>query len=162
TPLSALHFIRVLEEAGVPRGVVNLVIGSGTDVGAPLAKHRDVGVISFTGSSEVGALVAAAGGPGFCHVRREMGGKNVIIVMDDALIDLAVDGALWGGFGTSGQRCTAASRVIVHKKVIAEFTRKFVERTAKLKVGDGLDPSVDVGPVVNETQLERIQSYVRI
>ena len=91
-----------------------------------------------------------------------MGGKNVLMVMDDADIDLAVDGAIWGGFGTSGQRCTAASRVVVHKKVIGEFTRKFVERASKLRVGDGLDPTVDVGPVINEAQLARIQQYVRI
>jgi aldehyde dehydrogenase (NAD+) len=91
-----------------------------------------------------------------------MGGKNVLMVMDDGDIDLAVDGALWGGFGTSGQRCTAASRVVVHKKVIGEFTRKFVERAAKLRIGDGLDPKVDVGPIINETQLARIQEYVRI
>jgi aldehyde dehydrogenase (NAD+) len=91
-----------------------------------------------------------------------MGGKNVIMVMEDANLDLAVDGALWGGFGTSGQRCTAASRVVIHKKVVGEFTRKLVERTSKLKVGDGLDSTVDVGPVINEKQLERIQSYVRV
>jgi aldehyde dehydrogenase (NAD+) len=162
TPLSAVHFVRTLEEAGIPRGVVNLVIGSGSDVGSPLAKHPDIGVVSFTGSTEVGRIVAEACAPSFRHVHLEMGGKNVIIVMDDANVDLAVDGALWGGFGTSGQRCTAASRVVVHKKAAAEFTRKFVERATKLKVGDGLEPSVDVGPVINETQLERVESYVRI
>jgi len=162
TPLSALHFVRVLEEAGVPQGVVNLVIGSGPDVGAPLVKHSDVAVISFTGSTEVGGIVAEACAPAFRRVHLEMGGKNVLIVMDDANIDLAVDGALWGGFGTSGQRCTAASRVVLHKKAAGEFTRKFVERASKLKVGDGMEPSVDVGPVINEAQLERIQRYVRI
>jgi aldehyde dehydrogenase (NAD+) len=137
-------------------------MGSGTEAGAPLSQHSGVSVVSFTGSCEVGNLVSSACAPAFRHVHLEMGGKNVLMVMDDGDIDLAVDGALWGGFGTSGQRCTAASRVVVHKKVIGEFTRKFVERASKLRVGDGLDPKVDVGPVINETQLARIQEYVRI
>ena len=162
TPLSAVHFVEVLESAGVPAGVVNLVMGSGADIGSPLAGHPGVSVISFTGSTDVGRLVSAACAPAFRHVHLEMGGKNVLIVLDDGNIDLAVDGAVWGGFGTSGQRCTAASRIVVDKKVIEEFTRKFVERTSRLRVGDGLDPSVDVGPVINESQLNRIQEYVRI
>jgi len=162
TPLSAVHFVETLEAAGVPPGVVNLVMGTGPDTGAPLSQHSGVSVISFTGSCEVGNLVASACAPAFRHAHLEMGGKNVLIVMDDGDIDLAVDGALWGGFGTSGQRCTAASRVVIHKTVIAEFTQKFVERASKLRVGDGLDPSVDVGPVINESQLSRIQEYVRI
>jgi aldehyde dehydrogenase (NAD+) len=162
TPLSAVHFVKTLEAAGVPPGVVNLVMGSGAEAGAPLSQHSGVSVVSFTGSCEVGNLVAGACAPSFRHVHLEMGGKNVLMVMDDGDIDLAVDGALWGGFGTSGQRCTAASRVVVHKKVIGEFTRKFVERASKLRVGDGLDPKVDVGPVINESQLARIQEYVRI
>ena len=162
TPLSAVHFVKALEAAGVPPGVVNLVMGSGAEAGAALSKHSGVSVVSFTGSCEVGSLVASTCASSFRHVHLEMGGKNVLMVMDDGDIDLAVDGALWGGFGTSGQRCTAASRVVVHRKVIGEFTRKFVERAAKLQVGDGLDPKVDVGPVINETQLARIQDYVRI
>jgi aldehyde dehydrogenase (NAD+) len=162
TPLSAVHFVKTLEAAGVPPGVVNLVMGSGEEAGAPLSRHSGVSVISFTGSCEVGGIVGAACASSFRHVHLEMGGKNVLMVMDDGDIDLAVDGALWGGFGTSGQRCTAASRVVVHKKVIGEFTRKFVERASKLRVGDGLDPKVDVGPVINESQLARIQEYVRI
>src|SRR4051812_43587455 len=162
TPLSAVNFVKTLEAAGVPPGVVNLVMGSGAEAGAALTQHPSVSVVSFTGSCEVGGLVASACAPSFRHVHLEMGGKNVLMVMDDGDIDLAVDGALWGGFGTSGQRCTAASRVVVHKKVIGEFTRKFVERAAKLRIGDGLDPKVDMGPVINETQLDGIQKYVRI
>jgi alpha-ketoglutaric semialdehyde dehydrogenase len=162
TPLSAVHFVRTLEAAGVPPGVVNLVMGSGTEAGAALSQHSGISVVSFTGSCEVGNLVASTCAASFRHVHLEMGGKNVLMVMDDADIDLAVDGALWGGFGTSGQRCTAASRVVVHRKVIGEFTRKFVERASKLRIGDGLDPKVDVGPVINETQLARIQKYVSI
>ncbi len=119
-------------------------------------------IISFTGSTDVGRMVSEACAPSFKHVHLEMGGKNVIMVMDDADIDLAVDGALWGGFGTSGQRCTAASRVVVHKKVMKEFVEKFAARAKTLKVGDGLDPSVDVGPVVNSNQLETISKYVGI
>jgi aldehyde dehydrogenase (NAD+) len=162
TPLSAVHFVRVLEEAGIPKGVVNLVMGGGEAVGTPVAKHRGVSVVSFTGSTEVGRIIAGLCAPDFRRVHLEMGGKNVLMIMDDADIDLAVDGALWGGFGTSGQRCTAASRVVVDKKVAAEFTRRFVERTSMLRVGDGLDPAVDVGPVINESQLRRIQDYVNI
>jgi alpha-ketoglutaric semialdehyde dehydrogenase len=162
TPLSAVNFVRVLEGAGIPKGVVNLVIGSGSEVGAALVKHPEVSVISFTGSTEVGRTVAEACAPAFRHVHLEMGGKNVIMVMDDAQIDLAVDGAVWGGFGTSGQRCTAASRVVVHRKIMNEFTRRLVERAKKLKIGDGLDASVDVGPVINEVQLKRILDYIRI
>jgi aldehyde dehydrogenase (NAD+) len=162
TPLSAVHFVRTLEAAGVPPGVVNLVMGSGTEAGAALSQHSGVSVVSFTGSCEVGNLVASSCAASFRHVHLEMGGKNVLMVMDDGDIDLAVDGALWGGFGTSGQRCTAASRVVVHKKVIGEFTRKFVERASGLRIGDGLDPKVDVGPVISETQLTRIQKYVQI
>jgi len=141
---------------------VNLVMGSGADVGVSLTSHPGVSVISFTGSTAVGARVAEACAPSFRHVHLEMGGKNVLMIMDDADIDLAVDGAVWGGFGTSGQRCTAASRVVIHTKVIAEFTQKFVERAKRLRVGDGLDPAIDVGPVINESQLKRIQEYIRI
>src|ERR1700747_1803358 len=114
TPLSAYHLVQVLTEAGVPRGVVNLVSGDGPNAGAPLSQHKAVTVISFTGSSAVGRLLAQACAPDFKHVSLEMGGKNIIVVMDDANLDLAVDGAVWGGFGTTGQRCTAASRIAVH------------------------------------------------
>lgn len=162
TPLSAVRFVEVLERAGIPKGVVNLVVGSGEAAGAPLAKHPDVSVISFTGSTHVGRIVAELCAPDFRRVHLEMGGKNVLIVLDDADIDLAVDGAVWGGFGTSGQRCTAASRVVVDKSVAAAFSRKLVDRVSKLKMGPGLDPSIDVGPVINESQLNRIQEYVQI
>src|SRR5256884_9787023 len=128
TPLSAYHLVQVLTEAGVPRGVVNLVSGDGPNAGAPLARHNGVTVISFTGSSSVGRLVAEACAPDFQHCSLEMGGKNILIVMDDANLDLAIDGAIWGGFGTTGQRCTAASRIAVHKSVYKELVTRFVER----------------------------------
>ncbi len=162
TPLSSYHLVQVLTEAGVPRGVVNLVSGDGPGAGAPLSQHKEVPVISFTGSSAVGRLIAQACAPDFKHCSLEMGGKNIIIVMDDANLDLAVDGAVWGGFGTSGQRCTAASRVAVHKSVYKDFVDRFVERVKLLKVGDGLDVNTDMGPCINEQQLKTVMSYVEI
>ena len=162
TPLSAYHLVQVLTEAGVPRGAVNLVSGDGPNAGAPLAQHKAVPVISFTGSSSVGRLVAQACAPDFKHCSLEMGGKNIIIVMDDANLDLAIDGAIWGGFGTTGQRCTAASRIAVDKGVYKQFVTRFVERAKSLKVGDGLDPTTEMGPLINEQQLNTVESYVEI
>jgi acyl-CoA reductase-like NAD-dependent aldehyde dehydrogenase len=162
TPLSTYNLVQILTEAGLPPGVVNVVNGMGPDAGAPLVTHPDVSAVSFTGSTETGRLVNQACAPTFkpCHL--EMGGKNIIIVMDDANLDLAVEGAVWGGFGTSGQRCTAASRVAVHAKVHKEFLERFAARVKALKIGDGLDPHTDVGPVVNETQLQTVMKYVEI
>lgn len=162
TPLSAYNLVATLDEAGIPRGVVNLVAGFGPEVGAPLVRHSDVRAISFTGSSEVGREVGKACADSFKHSCLEMGGKNVILVMDDAQLELAVDGALWGGFGTTGQRCTAASRVVVHKNVYKEFSAKFVERARALKSGNGLDPTVQMGPLINEAQLKTVAAYVQI
>src|SRR5579864_2956749 len=124
TPLSTYNLVQILTEAGLPRGVVNVVNGGGPETGAPLVRHPGISAISFTGSTEVGRLVAEACAPTFkpCHL--EMGGKNILIVLEDANLDLAVEGAVWGGFGTTGQRCTAASRVAVHKKVYGEFQKK--------------------------------------
>src|SRR5207237_10038436 len=113
TPLSALNFVNVLTEAGIPKGVVNMVTGDGADVGGPRSTDERVRVVSFTGSTDVGRIVNQASAPTFKKVHLEMGGKNVIMIMDDANLELAVDGCLWGGFGTTGQRCTAASRVVV-------------------------------------------------
>src|SRR6266513_2024079 len=162
TPLSAYHLVQVLTEAGVPRGVVNLVSGDGPGAGAPLSQHKDVPVISFTGSTAVGRIIAEACASQFKHYSLEMGGKNIIMVMDDANLDLAVDGAVWGGFGTTGQRCTAASRVAVHKSVYKEFVERFVERVKSLKIGNGLDVDTDMGPCINEQQLQTVMSYVEI
>ena len=139
TPLSAFNFVQVLEEAGVPPGVVNLVTG-GPSVGELLTTHPDVAVVSFTGSTAVGQLVNQNAAPFFKKVHLEMGGKNAIMVMDDANLELALEGCLWGGFGTTGQRCTAASRVIVHEKVHDRFVEQFVKRATALRVGDGSTP----------------------
>ncbi|MFZ0821161.1 MAG: aldehyde dehydrogenase family protein [Candidatus Acidiferrales bacterium] len=162
TPLSAYSFVQALDEAGLPRGVVNIVMGDGLSAGAPLVSHPGVSLISFTGSSEVGRLVSEACAPTFKKCTLEMGGKNIIVVMDDANLDLAVEGAVWGGFGTSGQRCTAASRLAVHKKIYGEFVERFVERVRALRVGDGLDPATEMGPVINEAALKKTMEYVDI
>ena len=162
TPLSGWNFVKILNEAGLPKGVLNFVTGSGSGVGVPLMKHPDVSVISFTGSTEVGRMVSEACAPDFRRCSLEMGGKNMIIVMDDARIDLAVDGALWGGFGTTGQRCTAASRVAVQKKIYKEFVDQYVRRAKALKVGNGLDPRVEMGPCINDGQRQTVDNYVQI
>ena len=161
TPLSALHFVKVLEEAGVPPGVVNLVTG-GPAVGEMLTTHPDVAVVSFTGSTAVGKLVNQNAAPHFKKVHLEMGGKNAIMILDDANLELALEGCLWGGFGTTGQRCTAASRVIIHEKVHDRFVEQFVARAKALRVGDGLDPQMQVGPSISEKQLEKVMGYVEI
>lgn len=162
TPLSGYNFAKILNEAGLPKGVLNLTTGSGGKVGEPLMRHPDVSVISFTGSTEIGRQVSVACAPDFRHCHLEMGGKNMILVMDDANLELAVDGALWGGFGTTGQRCTAASRVGVHKKVYKQFLDRFVARAKSLKVGNGLDPTVEMGPCINDKQRESVDEYVAI
>ena len=162
TPLSAYHLIEALAEAGLPRGVLNLVCGDGPDAGAALTEHPSVPVVSFTGSTSTGRIIAETCAPTFKHYSLEMGGKNIILVMDDANLELAVDGAVWGGFGTTGQRCTAASRIAVHKSVYKEFVSRFVERAKSLRVGDGLDPSTEMGPCINEQQLNTVMSYVEI
>src|SRR5712691_10384978 len=162
TPLSALDFVKTLPEAGIPRDVVNLVTGGGGEVGNALLVSDTVRVVSFTGSTEVGRTVAEKAGPSFKKVHLEMGGKNVILIMDDADLDLAVEGCLWGGFGTTGQRCTAASRVVVHEQVYRAFLDRFVARARALRVGDGLDPKTQMGPSVSEGQLQTVIKYVDI
>ena len=161
TPLSAVHLIKVLEEAGVPPGVVNMVTG-GPEVGETLTTHPDVAVVSFTGSTAVGKLVNQNAAPHFKKVHLEMGGKNPIMIMDDANLELALEGCLWGGFGTTGQRCTAASRVIVHEKVHDRFVEQFVTRAKALRVGNGLEPATQVGPSISAKQLQKVMSYVEI
>jgi alpha-ketoglutaric semialdehyde dehydrogenase len=162
TPLSSYNLVKACEEAGIPPGVVNLVTGYGETVGAALTGHPSVRLVSFTGSTEVGRLVASSCAERNAICSLEMGGKNVIMVMEDADLDLAVEGAVWGAFGTSGQRCTASSRIVVHKKVYKKFTQKLVERAENLRVGDGLDEKTDVGPVINAEALRRILNYIEI
>jgi aldehyde dehydrogenase (NAD+) len=161
-PLSAVNFVQTLADAGVPPGVVNLVTGDGPGAGAPIVTSPGVRVVSFTGSTSTGRLINEACAASFKKVHLEMGGKNVILVMDDADLELAVDGCIWGGFGTTGQRCTAASRVVVHRDVYKRFVQEFVERARSLRVGDGLDPSTDMGPSIGEAQLLKVMEYVAI
>ncbi len=162
TPLSALNFVNVLTEAGIPKGVVNMVTGDGSAVGTPMTTDDRVRVVSFTGSTYVGRIVNEAAAPTFKKVHLEMGGKNVIMIMDDANLELAVDGCLWGGFGTSGQRCTAASRVVVHRRVYKTFVDAFVSRAKSLVVGDGLKDETQMGPSNSDSQLQTVMQYVKI
>src|SRR6516165_2451543 len=162
TPLSVYNLVQTLVDAGLPPGVVNIVCGGGSSVGNALVEHADVRAISFTGSSAVGSNVAQRAAAGFKQVSLEMGGKNAQIVLDDANLELALDGALWGAFGTTGQRCTATSRILLQKGIAAEFTEKLVERARKLRIGNGLDESVQVGPQVNAGQIETSNKYVDI
>jgi alpha-ketoglutaric semialdehyde dehydrogenase len=161
TPLSAVNFVKVLIDAGIPKGVVNMITGD-AEVGGAMTKDPRVSVVSFTGSTRVGRIVNEAAASTFKKVHLEMGGKNVVMIMEDADLELAVDGCLWGGFGTSGQRCTAASRVVVHEQVYTKFVDAFVTRAKGLVVGDGLDPKVDMGPSNSEAQLQTVMRYVKI
>ena len=162
TPLSTFNLVRALTDAGLPKGVINVVSGFGADVGTPIAEHADVRAVSLTGSSAVGRIIGGIAAQSFKHCSLELGGKNPMIVLDDANLDLAIEGGLWGAFGTTGQRCTATSRMIVQKGVYREFVDRLVERAKKLKVGNGLDETVQMGPAVNEKQLQTDLSYVEI
>jgi aldehyde dehydrogenase (NAD+) len=162
TPLLAERFVELLAEAGVPAGVVNLVNGYGEEVGDALVRHPDVPVITFTGSRETGIAVTKAAADHLKHVHLELGGKNAIVVMDDADLDLAVEGIVWSAFGTSGQRCTAASRVIVHEEVYDALATRLVAAAERLRLGPGWEDGTDVGPVINHAALEKIHSYTLI
>src|SRR6187200_3715019 len=155
TPLLAERFVELLAEAGLPPGVVNVVHGFGEEVGEAIVKHRDVPVITFTGSRETGVRVTKAAADNLKHIHLELGGKNAIIVLDDADLDLAVEGIVWSAFGTSGQRCTAASRVVVHEAVYGELQTKLVAAAEKLRLGPGWDDATDVGPVISREALDR-------
>jgi len=162
TPLSTYNLVQTLMDSGLPPGVVNIVSGYGPEAGAPIVEHADVRAISFTGSSAVGSIVAQRAAATFKPVSLEMGGKNAMIVMDDANLELALEGALWGAFGTTGQRCTATSRILLHSAIAQEFTAKLVARAATLKVGNGLEDGIEVGPQVNAQQIATSTEYVAI
>ena len=161
-PLSGQHLVQILANAGLPRGVVNLVQGFGEEAGEALLADSGVQMISFTGSTAVGRHVAEVCARTGKRSHLEMGGKNAILVLEDANLDLAVDGATWGAFGTTGQRCTASSRIVVHKRVYSDFVHAFLARARALKIGNGLDPAVHMGPLINQQQLDKIQNYVQI
>jgi len=161
SPLSAHNLVGILEEAGLPPGVVNLVFG-GNEAGAALVEDPRVVMVSFTGSLEVGREIGTYCGRNNKRVHLEMGGKNAILILDDADLELAVEGAVWSAFGTSGQRCTAASRMIVQSGIAPAFTDELVRRAQALRLGDGLDATTDMGPVVNMQALGKIGRYMEI
>jgi acyl-CoA reductase-like NAD-dependent aldehyde dehydrogenase len=162
TPFLAQRFVDLLHEAGLPEGVVQVVHGFGEEAGDALVRHPDVPIITFTGSRETGVAVTKAAADRLKHVHLELGGKNAIIVMDDADLDLAVDGITWSAFGTAGQRCTAASRVIVQRGVYDELQQKLVARAEKMKIGAPWEDDTEIGPVINEAAVEKIHSYTEI
>ncbi|MFC7320584.1 aldehyde dehydrogenase family protein [Halobacillus campisalis] len=162
TPIMAYELAKIFEEAGLPKGVINVVFGSGSTVGEAMLEQDDIRVISFTGSNDVGRNIAAKCGERLKKVSLEMGGKNAVIVMDDADLSLAVEGILWSAFGTSGQRCTACSRVMVHEDLKEELEERLQVEIAKLTIGNGLDESIKVGPVINEHGLNKIKQYIEI
>jgi aldehyde dehydrogenase (NAD+) len=162
TPELAFHFVKIFEEAGLPPGVLNLVFGSGAKVGNPMVEHARVQVISFTGSTEVGLGIYERAARLGKRVSLEMGGKNAVIVMDDANLDLATEAIVWSAYGTTGQRCTACSRVLVHEKVHDELARRVASQAKALRLGDGLDERTQMGPLINAGQLETVEKYVAI
>jgi aldehyde dehydrogenase (NAD+) len=162
TPHSAVRLFEILEEVGLPPGVANLITGYGPEAGQPLVTHPDVDMISFTGSQTVGRQIATSAGAQLKHVSLEMGGKNALVVFDDADLEETVRGALWGGFSTTGQRCTASSRLVVDNKVADEVVERLVAGAEALVVGDGLDPKTEVGPLINAKQLDRVHSYTGV
>ncbi|RMH21168.1 MAG: aldehyde dehydrogenase family protein [Gemmatimonadetes bacterium] len=161
-PHTATLFVEILLEAGVHPEAVQLVHGFGEEVGAPLVEHPDVPVISFTGSTETGRRIGEVCGRMHKRLSLEMGGKNAQIVMPDADLELALDGVLWGAFGTTGQRCTATSRLILHKDVDAAFVDRLVERASALRLGDGLEAETEVGPLINQAALDKVESYMQV
>jgi alpha-ketoglutaric semialdehyde dehydrogenase len=162
TPALGERFVELLVEAGVPAGVVNIVHGGGGQVGNALVEHPDVPVISLTGSRETGVAVTKTGADRLKHIHLELGGKNAIIVLDDANLDLAVEGIIWSAFGTSGQRCTAASRVIAHEAVYDQLVSRLVAEAEQMQLGYGWEDETDVGPVINKAALDKIDSYTQI
>jgi len=162
TPAISAAFVQVFEKAGLPAGVFNLLLAPGAEVGKALVEHPGVRVLSFTGSTTTGRTIAESAGRLNKKLSLEMGGKNAIIVLDDANIELVTDATLWAAFGTSGQRCTAASRLIVQKRIAKKVKEALVERTKTLRLGNGLEETVQIGPVINKTALNRIHNYVQI
>jgi len=162
TPLLSLKLAELLQQAGLPAGVLNVVTGSGGSLGDVLVSHKKVNMISLTGSTEVGRRVAEICGRDLRRCALELGGKNAVIVLEDADLELAVECVTWGAFGTTGQRCTATSRVIVQKSVQRAFTDRLVAAAEKLRVGDGLNPQTDMGPLVNTGRVKAVQGYSEI
>ena len=161
-PHTGTLLVEILLEAGLPPEVVQLVHGSGEEAGSAMVNHPDIPIISFTGSTETGSLVGATCGRMHKRLSLEMGGKNAQIVMDDADLDLALEGALWGAFGTTGQRCTATSRLILQKGIHDNFLGLLVDKAKALKLGDGRKAGTDVGPMIHEAALAKVERYIDI
>ena len=161
-PHTAHLLVEILLEAGLPPEVVQLLHGEGSVIGKAMVEHPDVPVISFTGSTETGSIIGTTCGRMHKRFSLEMGGKNAMIVMDDADLDLALDGVLWGAFGTTGQRCTATSRLVVHERVYDRFVKMVCDRADALRLGPGLDPKTEVGPVINEDARKKVDYYVGV
>jgi aldehyde dehydrogenase (NAD+) len=162
TPLLAIKLVEILTEAGLPAGVINLLTGSGGTVGKAVVQHPRIKAISFTGSLETGKWIMEECAKTMKRVSLELGGKNPVIIMEDANLELALEGVLWGAFGTTGQRCTATSRLILHEKIKEEFIERLLAKAKTLRVGDGILPETDMGPLINKAQLEKIEKYVKI
>ena len=160
TPLCAIELIKILHKAGIPKGVVNLVTGPGSTVGKKMIIHQDVRGVSFTGNKGTGEFILK--NAGIKKVGLELGGKNPIVVMDDANLDLVIEGVIWGAFGTTGQRCTAASRVIIHESIKEEFEDELLNKVEKLKLGSGLKKSTDIGPLINKSAVDKTHKYTKI
>lgn len=162
TPLCAALLVDMFHEVGLPPGVLNLVNGIGEEAGAALVDHPELRAISFTGSLDVGRMINEKCARAMKRCSLELGSKNALIVMPDAQLDLAVEASAWGAFATSGQRCTATSRLIVHEDIRADFTEKLLDRVEGMKVGNGLDPDVELAPVINEQQKNRVLEYIQV
>lgn len=160
TPICAIKLVEIIEKAGVPKGVINLITGSGNVVGDEIVLNKKIRGISFTGSKDTGENIIRKAG--IKKIGLELGGKNAIIIMDDASLSLALEGVLWGAFGTTGQRCTAASRVIIHENVKKKFEDMLLARVKKLKLGNGLKPDTDVGPLINEAAVKKSEYYTEV
>lgn len=162
TPLTAAKLVDIFERAGVPAGVLNLLVGSSADVGDILTRDPRVRGISFTGSSENGTQIYASCASRGVKAQCEMGGKNPVVVLEDADLDLAADGIVSGAFGSTGQRCTATSRVVVQESVADALLNRMTARVSKWKIGNGLDPDVQMGPVVSAQQLKTVEDYIAV
>jgi len=162
TPFTGAKVVEIFEQAGVPAGVLNMVVGSGGEVGDELLQHPDVRAVSFTGSNEVGSELYAQGARRMKKCQCEMGGKNPLVILADADVPLAVESTVFGAFASTGQRCTATSRVVVEEKVVDQFVAMLVERARKFKVGNGLESGVDMGPAVDEAQMKTDLRYIEI
>lgn len=162
SPLSARLLAEICHEAGLPPGVLNLVNGLGEEAGRALCEHPDIKAIAFVGESRTGSLIMKQGADTLKRVHLELGGKNPVVVFDDADLDRALDAVIFMIYSLNGERCTSSSRLLVHEKIAADFHKRLVERVAKIKVGHPLDPATEIGPLIHKTHFDKVMSYVAI